>query len=43
VYSFSAAEAPANILDRPMLKLIAQGVFDGRGVLTASDLTMLCG
>lgn len=33
---------PANLLDRPMIKLSAEGTYDARGVLTATKITALC-
>jgi hypothetical protein len=33
---------PAGLLDRPSLKLSAEGVYDARGVLAATKITALC-
>ncbi len=36
------SSVPAGLLDRPMLKLSAEGTYDARGVLTATKITALC-
>lgn len=35
--------APASMLDRPELRLFAEGTFNAQGVLAASSITMVCG
>jgi hypothetical protein len=42
IVCFGGEAVPANLLDRPMLKLSAEGVYDARGVLHATKITALC-